>query len=162
MATTTPSGNTRVPTLGDVPDVPADMLTMAVDLEGQAWYTKRSTTVDSSPAAWINSCSLVIPSAPQGRYYAHGILYWFAGSVAGEARYTWVRLTVGGSAVSSLTVGGNSIGSATTLHPAPIQYMFTHAGGNLTVNLDHGFADVGVRAGAETSLFVQRIGRLAS
>lgn len=35
MATTTPSGWTRVPTTGDEPDVPADMLRLAVDLEAR-------------------------------------------------------------------------------------------------------------------------------
>lgn len=35
MGTTTPSGRTRVPTMGDEPDIPADMMNMAVDLEAQ-------------------------------------------------------------------------------------------------------------------------------
>lgn len=33
MPTTTPSGRTRLPTLGDVPDIPADLLNLAYDLE---------------------------------------------------------------------------------------------------------------------------------
>ena len=45
MPTTTPSGRTRLPTLGDVPDVPADLLNLAYDLE---------TLIDAGhPSKWI-------------------------------------------------------------------------------------------------------------